>query len=65
MFEAARLHDEIEHTSALAGFLAGAVIGLAIATAATFTLCTAGLGGFCWQQSLALVQVCCRCLARS
>lgn len=46
MFEAARLHDEIEHTSALAGFLAGAVIGLAIATAAAFTLCTAGLGGF-------------------
>ncbi|WP_114942159.1 RHS repeat-associated core domain-containing protein [Pseudomonas putida] len=46
MFEAARLHDEIEHTGALAGFLAGAVIGLAIATAAAFTLCTAGLGGF-------------------
>ncbi|MGE7989475.1 RHS repeat-associated core domain-containing protein [Pseudomonas sp. NPDC089554] len=46
MFEAARWGDEIEHTGALAGFLAGAVIGLAIATAAAFTICTAGLGGF-------------------
>ncbi|WDY57004.1 RHS repeat-associated core domain-containing protein [Pseudomonas sp. PSKL.D1] len=45
MFEAARLHDEIEHSGALAGFLVGAVIGLAIVTAATFTLCTAGFGG--------------------
>jgi RHS repeat-associated protein len=45
MFEAARWGDEIEHTSALGGFLAGAVIGLAIATAAAFTICTAGLGG--------------------
>ncbi|VVO63721.1 putative deoxyribonuclease RhsA [Pseudomonas fluorescens] len=45
MFEAARWGDEIEHTSALGGFLIGAVIGLAIATAAAFTICTAGLGG--------------------
>ena len=45
MFEAARWGDEIEHTSALGGFLAGAVIGLAIATAAAFMICTAGLGG--------------------
>ncbi|EKT4525072.1 PAAR domain-containing protein, partial [Pseudomonas putida] len=46
MFEAARWGDEIEHTGALAGFLAGAVIGLVIATAASFTICTAGFGGF-------------------
>ncbi|MGE8417145.1 DUF6531 domain-containing protein, partial [Pseudomonas sp.] len=46
MFEAARWGDEIEHTGALAGFLAGAVIGLAIVAAAAFTICTAGLGGF-------------------
>ncbi|MGF6393561.1 RHS repeat-associated core domain-containing protein [Pseudomonas plecoglossicida] len=46
MFEAARLHDEIEHTNALAGFLAGAVVGLAIATAAAFAICTVGFGSF-------------------
>ncbi|RNF84057.1 type IV secretion protein Rhs, partial [Pseudomonas putida] len=45
MFEAARWGDEIEHTGALAGFLAGAVIGLAIAAAAAFMICTGGLGG--------------------
>ncbi|WP_313713603.1 RHS repeat-associated core domain-containing protein [Pseudomonas sp.] len=45
MFEAARLGDEIEHTGALAGFLAGAVVGLAIVAAASFMVCTAGLGG--------------------
>ncbi|WP_445941448.1 hypothetical protein, partial [Pseudomonas syringae group genomosp. 3] len=31
MFEAARLHDGIEHTGALGGLLAGAVIGIAMA----------------------------------
>ncbi|WP_054905676.1 DUF6531 domain-containing protein [Pseudomonas sp. NBRC 111144] len=46
MFEAARWGDEIEHTGALAGFLAGAVIGLAIAAAGAFFICTGGLGGF-------------------
>ncbi|EJN40044.1 hypothetical protein PMI38_00429, partial [Pseudomonas sp. GM84] len=45
MFEAARWGDEIEHTGALAGFLAGAVIGLAIAAAGAFFICTGGLGG--------------------
>ncbi|WP_236183067.1 RHS repeat-associated core domain-containing protein [Pseudomonas ceruminis] len=54
MFEAARLGDEIEHTGALAGFLAGAVIGLAIATAAAFTICTAGLGGFLLGAAIGL-----------
>ncbi|WP_457791327.1 hypothetical protein [Pseudomonas syringae] len=33
MFEAARLHDGIEHTGALGGLLAGAVIGIAMAVA--------------------------------
>ncbi|EJN39927.1 hypothetical protein PMI38_00578, partial [Pseudomonas sp. GM84] len=54
MFEAARWGDEIEHTGALAGFLAGAVIGLAIATAAAFTICTAGLGGFLLGAAIGL-----------
>ncbi|MFJ4065893.1 RHS repeat-associated core domain-containing protein [Pseudomonas sp. NPDC089996] len=45
MFEAARLGDEIEHTGALAGFMAGAVVGLAIVAAASFMICTGGLGG--------------------
>ncbi|MFJ4445224.1 RHS repeat-associated core domain-containing protein [Pseudomonas sp. NPDC089422] len=45
MFEAARLGDEIEHTGALAGFLAGAVVGLAMVAAASFMICTGGLGG--------------------
>ncbi|MEB3902707.1 DUF6531 domain-containing protein, partial [Pseudomonas putida] len=54
MFEAARWGDEIEHTGALAGFLAGAVIGLAIATAAAFMICTAGLGGFLLGAAIGL-----------
>jgi len=45
MFEAARLYDEIEHTSALGGFLTGAVIGLALASYAAFNVCTLGFGG--------------------
>ncbi|MFK3908533.1 RHS repeat-associated core domain-containing protein [Pseudomonas monteilii] len=45
MFEAARLYDEIEHTSALGGFLTGAVIGLALASYAAFSVCTLGFGG--------------------
>lgn len=45
MFEAARLHDGIEHNSALGGLLAGAVIGIAMAVAgAALIVCTAGLG---------------------
>ncbi|MBX6438855.1 DUF6531 domain-containing protein, partial [Pseudomonas syringae group genomosp. 3] len=45
MFEAARLHDGIEHTGALGGLLAGAVIGIAMAVAgAALIVCTAGLG---------------------
>ncbi|WP_442960360.1 hypothetical protein, partial [Pseudomonas amygdali] len=30
MFEAARFGDEISHTSALGGFLIGAVLGIAL-----------------------------------
>ncbi|BBH44890.1 hypothetical protein KU43P_13670 [Pseudomonas sp. KU43P] len=44
MFEAARWGDDIEHTSALTGFLAGAVAGLAMVAAASFIICTAGFG---------------------
>ncbi|MBA1188051.1 type IV secretion protein Rhs [Pseudomonas entomophila] len=46
MFEAARLHDEIEHTSALSGFLLGAAIGIGLALVGSFMMCTGGLGGF-------------------
>ncbi|MFJ4054302.1 RHS repeat-associated core domain-containing protein [Pseudomonas sp. NPDC089743] len=46
MFEAARWGDDIEHTSALTGFLAGAVAGVALVAAATFMVCTGGLGAF-------------------
>lgn len=38
MFEAARWGDDIEHTSALTGFLAGAVAGLAMVAAASFII---------------------------
>jgi RHS repeat-associated protein len=44
MPEAARLHDPIAHTSALAGFLIGAVIGLAVVAAGAFVAATCGLG---------------------
>lgn len=45
MFEAARLHDGIEHTGALGGLLLGAVVGIAMAVAgAALMVCTAGLG---------------------
>ncbi|WP_430962780.1 PAAR domain-containing protein [Pseudomonas juntendi] len=44
MFEAARLHDEIAHTSALAGFLVGAALGLALIVAVAFATATCGLG---------------------
>ncbi|QKZ02404.1 RHS repeat-associated core domain-containing protein [Pseudomonas eucalypticola] len=46
MFEAARLHDGIEHTSALAGFLLGAVAGIALVAYVAFTFATCGVGGF-------------------
>ncbi|OCX20519.1 RHS repeat-associated core domain-containing protein [Pseudomonas graminis] len=46
MFEAARLHDGIEHTSALSGFLVGALVGIAVVAYLSFTFCTAGVGGF-------------------
>jgi RHS repeat-associated protein len=55
MFEAARWNDGIEHTSALGGFLAGAVIGLAIATYAAFTICTAGVGGLLLGLAVGLI----------
>lgn len=44
MFEAARLNDELAHTSALAGFLIGAALGLALIVAVAFATATCGLG---------------------
>ncbi|TDV58951.1 YD repeat-containing protein [Pseudomonas sp. LP_7_YM] len=46
MFEAARLHDGIEHTSALAGFLLGAIAGIALVAYVAITFATCGVGGF-------------------
>ncbi|WP_165678467.1 RHS repeat-associated core domain-containing protein [Metapseudomonas otitidis] len=44
MFEAARLHDELVHTSALTGFLIGAALGLALVAAVAFATLTCGFG---------------------
>ncbi|MFN3984932.1 MAG: DUF6531 domain-containing protein, partial [Rhodocyclaceae bacterium] len=44
MYEAARIEDPISHSQALAGFLVGAVIGVAIIAAATFATVTCGFG---------------------
>ncbi|MCE3606593.1 DUF6531 domain-containing protein [Massilia sp. P8910] len=44
MFEAARLTDPIAHSSALAGFLVGALIGIALIAAVAFATCTCGFG---------------------
>jgi RHS repeat-associated protein len=44
MFEAARLTDPIAHTSALAGFLVGAIIGIALIAAVAFATFTCGFG---------------------
>jgi RHS repeat-associated protein len=44
MFEAARLTDPIAHTSALAGFLVGAVLGVALIAAVAFATFTCGFG---------------------
>lgn len=44
MFEAARVNDPIAHTSALAGFLAGAMIGIALIAAVAFVTFTGGCG---------------------
>ena len=44
MAEAARLGDPIAHTSALAGFLAGAVIGIALIAFVAFATFTCGFG---------------------
>jgi RHS repeat-associated protein len=44
MGEAARLGDPIAHTSALAGFLAGAVIGIALIATVAFATFTCGFG---------------------
>lgn len=46
MFEAARVGDSIVHTSALAGFIAGAIIGIAVVAAASFIVCSGGAGAF-------------------
>jgi hypothetical protein len=55
MFEAARWNDEIEHTSALAGFLAGAVVGLAIAAYAATMVCSGGTAAFLMPIALGLI----------
>ena len=44
MFEAARLTDPIAHTSALAGFLTGAVLGVALIATVAFATFTCGFG---------------------
>ncbi len=44
MYEAARLTDPIAHTSALTGFLIGAVIGVALIAAVAFATFTCGFG---------------------
>ncbi|WP_055324663.1 RHS repeat-associated core domain-containing protein [Ralstonia solanacearum] len=44
MFEAARVTDPIEHTSALTGFLIGAVLGVALIAAVAFATLTCGFG---------------------
>ena len=54
MFEAARVGDSIEHSSALAGFIAGAVIGLAVVAAASFVICTGGAGAFILGTALSI-----------
>lgn len=43
MYEAARVDDPIYHTSALAGFLIGAIIGIAIIAIAAFALFSCGI----------------------
>ena len=42
MYEAARVDDPIYHTSALAGFLIGAIIGIAVIAVAAFAFFTCG-----------------------
>ncbi len=44
MLEAARITDPIAHTSALTGFLVGAVIGIALIAAVAFATFTCGFG---------------------
>ncbi|WP_275629645.1 RHS repeat-associated core domain-containing protein [Pseudomonas sp. 273] len=44
MYEAARLHDEIAHTSALAGFLIGAALGIALVATVAIATFTCGFG---------------------
>ncbi|WP_151636244.1 RHS repeat-associated core domain-containing protein [Noviherbaspirillum aerium] len=44
MYEAARIHDGISHSSALAGFLIGAAIGVALIAAVAFATFTCGFG---------------------
>ena len=49
MFEAARVTDGIEHSSALAGFIAGALLGIALIAAVAFCTFTCGFGWHWWQ----------------
>ena len=44
MYEAARVTDPVCHTSALAGFLVGAVIGIALIATVAFATFTCGFG---------------------
>lgn len=53
MFAAARVGDPIEHTSALAGFLAGAAIGIALIASVAFVTFTCGFGAALLAGALA------------
>jgi len=44
MYEAARVTDPVEHTSALTGFLIGAALGIALIAAVAFATFTCGFG---------------------
>ncbi len=44
MFEAARLHDQISHSSALAGFVLGAALGIALVATVAIATFTCGFG---------------------
>ncbi|KPW30215.1 YD repeat protein, partial [Pseudomonas amygdali] len=44
MFEAARFGDEISHSSALGGFLIGAVLGIALIATVAIATFTCGFG---------------------
>ncbi|MBI6788695.1 PAAR/RHS domain-containing protein, partial [Pseudomonas syringae] len=54
MFEAARLLDDIEHTGAMAGFVLGAIVGIAAVAYVSLTVATCGFGGFLLAMAVGL-----------